>query len=434
MAIAAVPNYLQKDDPEFYLSAPPGHRFLLYFAAWGENGESGQIDWRTEDRVKKYKSIRGQLVVEGWTDIKNGQFACTIAAGKTPPYFDETPRLRIPAKDIGLAAWKPMIQALIYRQSQLAKSADNVLTFDAQAIAPFATGLGNEHPTENGFAFLNPYGLPYLPGSGVKGVLRQAARELESTKWGETHGWDERAIIALFGLESKDGDNDHQRGALSFWDVIPQIKGDSLQVEIMTPHQGGYYQGKQSPHDSGQPIPIPFLTVPPGSGFTFYVQCNLALLQQTAPELATNEAWKVLLESAFAHAFDWCGFGAKTAVGYGAMTEDQTKKAAREELQRQQQEAVRRSTLNPEELAYEEHKPVIDKFRQAFEQAQTGIYQAGQEFDSQRNVFIEAANVWEDQRSRLEAASLLAETIKWGVSKKGKERLKTALNALMQSE
>lgn len=30
MPIAAVPDYLQKDDPELYHSTPPGHRFLLH--------------------------------------------------------------------------------------------------------------------------------------------------------------------------------------------------------------------------------------------------------------------------------------------------------------------------------------------------------------------------------------------------------------------
>ena len=42
-----------------------------------------------------------------------------------------------------------------------------------------------EHPLENGFAFLQPYGLPYLAGSGVKGVLRQTARLLAENAFGE---------------------------------------------------------------------------------------------------------------------------------------------------------------------------------------------------------------------------------------------------------
>jgi CRISPR-associated protein Cmr6 len=254
------------------------------------------------------------------------------------------------------------MKGILARQSALSKAVpvDTLFHIDAIAIAPFTTGLGNEHPLENGFAFLNPYGLPYLPGSGVKGVLRQAARELASGDWGDTHGWNEpphpkslarresdsnipspsgrdggeglSVIDALFGLESENGETDHLRGALSFWDVIPQIEGDSLMVEIMTPHQSHYYQqkpqaGSVTPHESGQPTPISFLTVPPCSGFTFHVQCDLARLNRIAPELSTDGRWKALLKAAFEHAFEWLGFGAKTAVGYGAMLSEPQRQA-----------------------------------------------------------------------------------------------------------
>ncbi|HAZ60386.1 MAG TPA: type III-B CRISPR module RAMP protein Cmr6 [Gammaproteobacteria bacterium] len=244
--------------------------------------------------------------------------------------------------------------------------------FDALAVAPFTTGLGNEHPLENGFAFLNPYGLPYLPGSGVKGVLRQAARELASGAWGEPLGWSENksywmkvgkervelsVIDVLFGLESGDGDTAHVRGALSFWDVIPQIKGDSLMVEIMTPHQSHYYQqkpaaGSVSPHDSGSPNPICFLTVPPGSSFTFHVVCDTAHLARLTRERAAGMSelfaegethWRSLLQHAFEHAFEWLGFGAKTAVGYGAMRELSSKEVAAFEVARLQCEWVDRT-------------------------------------------------------------------------------------------
>ena len=341
MSIAAVPNYLQQIDPGFYLSAPPGHRFLLYFPCWGENGETGGIDWRTKDRVRKFKRRQGQLVDDGWTDIENSQFACTIAACKSPQYDEEKPRARKPTADPGLKPWKPLMDGLLKRQeaaaSQIAGGA--LFHLSALAIAPFTTGLGNEHPLENGFAFLNPYGLPYLPGSGVKGVLRQAARELASGEWGDSCGWSTgkrfshptpargsgtrgeglSVIDVLFGLESGDGDTVHLRGALSIWDVIPQITSDNLLVEIMTPHQKHYYQDGQYPHESGQPTPISFLTVPPGSRFVFHVQCDLAHLERLAPELTQDGRWKGLVEAAFAHAFDWLGFGAKTAVGYGTM-------------------------------------------------------------------------------------------------------------------
>src|SRR5690625_7299883 len=97
-----------------------------------------------------------------------------------------------------------MNQLLVLKQAAInnVTRAANGLQLDAITTAPFATGLGNEHPTENGFAFLNPYGLPYLPASGVKGVLRQAARELASGDWGESD-WSGDYINTLLGSDRK---------------------------------------------------------------------------------------------------------------------------------------------------------------------------------------------------------------------------------------
>ncbi|MDD2845472.1 MAG: type III-B CRISPR module RAMP protein Cmr6 [Rhodoferax sp.] len=371
MPIAAVPAYLQ-EDPEFYLSAPPGHRFLLYFPVWGENGEKGFIDWRSKDRVKKFKKEKGGVLqFKEWTDVENDQFACTIAACQTPLWVEETPRARKPKADPGLKPWKPLMQALAARQSHTAQTTPDVLTLDAIATAPFTTGLGNEHPLENGFAFLNPYGLPYLPGSGIKGVLRQAARELASGEWGSTHDWDaekihllerkgqaaiELSIIdVLFGRATENGDSDHVRGALSFWDALPQIPGDSLAVDIMTPHQSHYYQQRQdrksgdstSPHDSGAPNPISFLTLPPDTAFAFHVACDAAHLERLAPDLAHGQRWQTLLTKAFEHAFAWLGFGAKTAVGYGAMQVNERARNQRQQAQAEAAKAQHMASLSP---------------------------------------------------------------------------------------
>jgi CRISPR-associated protein Cmr6 len=231
-----------------------------------------------------------------------------------------------------------MMQALVERQEALARplvQTGALMRIEAQAVGPFTTGLGlgNEHPLENGFAFLNPYGLPYLPGSGVKGVVRQSARELASGAWGDAHGWSETQehpftigwdtiqlsmLDVLFGRQAESSDSRHLRGALSFWDVVPSIDGDRLAVEVMTPHQTDYYQKGKTPHESGSPNPISFLTVPPKSRFIFHVVCDCAHLRHLAPTLVEGDRWKALLEAAFVHAFQWLGFGAKTSVGYGA--------------------------------------------------------------------------------------------------------------------
>ncbi|MCK9214084.1 MAG: type III-B CRISPR module RAMP protein Cmr6 [Rhodoferax sp.] len=211
---------------------------------------------------------------------------------------------------------------------------------EARSTAPFATGLGLEHPVENGFAFLSPYGLPYLAGSGVKGVLRSAARELAAMGDEDIN---QAVIKTLFGHEE---DRNARRGALTCWDVFPAPGKDRelLTVEIMTPHFTDYFQNKGTPHDAGKPNPIPFLAVAAGSEFRFVVTCEPALLN----EFVSFDRWQLLLTKIMARAFDWLGFGAKTSVGYGAMEEDPVAKTQRENELKAVQEAEHQKTEQQE--------------------------------------------------------------------------------------
>ena len=292
---AAVHAYL-KD----FSDAPPGHRFSLYYAGWNDD----------------------------WSKPESGVVPILDALRKLPEH------------SINLLA------AYLARQNASAQMlGDQVLALPCIGTAPFATGLGNEHPLENGFAFLTPYGLPYLAGSGIKGVIRKAAEELASGEWGETKGWDEDAIRTLFGP----GEEDHTRdthpkqGALRFWDVLPILQKNEMSVEIMTPHHGEYYQGKHSPHNSESPVPISFLAVPAKSKFTFFVECNTGLLHDDT----LQKTWSNLLEIAFEHAGTWLGFGAKSAVGYGRMKLDEKAKQEAYEKKAQQARAEKLSSLSP---------------------------------------------------------------------------------------
>jgi CRISPR-associated protein Cmr6 len=381
----------------------------MYLPLWGVDRKTNELLWKTSD--VKYE-VRGQDRLERAIKHENKNDALRQT-------------LVLTGHD------KRLMTELHVRQSEMARGC-LVLTLDALATAPFTTGLGNEHPLENGFAFLNPYGLPYLPGSGVKGVLRQAARELQSGQWGDAKGCTEDAITHLFGLASDDGGKMHQRGALMFWDVLPQLKGESLQVEVMTPHQSHYYQQRRdaksgdstSPHDSGQPNPIHFLTVPPGSRFTFHVQCDVPFLRGHSPALAEGDRWKVLLQAAFEHAFEWLGFGAKTAVGYGAMQEDeqarQQRDAARAAAEAEVAAAAaqaRLDTLSPEDRAWELAQGDLERFRADLAKAQAaGAYTPGGPFNQTRQAFVKAALAWTETRSRAAAAALIEQsaTKAWG--------------------
>ena len=286
MSAAAVPKYVNDAAGDF-TDCPPGHRFNLYFPIW-------EHDWQI-DKNNKANALR---------------------------------------KSLKLGGASKLLDALRKRQKYLADSlpGDRRFVMEARSTAPFATGLGLEHPIENGFAFLSPYGLPYLAGSGVKGVLRRAAEELHDSDNAEITN---DVINALFGPEDTDN---ARRGALIFWDTFPVPPNGEMVVEIMTPHFGDYYQGNSSPHDAGKPNPIPFLAVPAGSQFRFVITCEPMLLTNAVPQ----GEWKALVAKIVEHAFDWLGFGAKTAVGYGAMQPDvEARKRAEADSARREEEARR---------------------------------------------------------------------------------------------
>lgn len=309
----ALPDYLGKHAG--FDDCPPGHRFGLYFDGWRDD----------------------------FSVPKDGKTALFAKLANSLPTHART-----------------ALKALSRRQSTLATNLGAAMfAHPARLTAPLATGLGNEHPLENGFAFLNPHGLPYLAGSGVKGVIRRAAEELASGEWGETADWNQAVIDILFGLETESGDTEatRTRGALMFWDLFFQPSSDKaplLTVEIMTPHHREYLQGSGSPHANEQPNPIAFLAVAAGCECTLYVQCNPTLIPAEADGLRIE--WSALLASAIEHAGEWMGFGAKSAVGYGRIgidprvqAEREARRAAEDEqrLRREAEEAL--SRMPPDE-------------------------------------------------------------------------------------
>lgn len=293
--IAAVPAYIASNAKSHFQEAAPGHKFLGYFRNW--QGSDG-------DFFAPYKGkahIIGQPAAGQAKREANAQLKAEFDA-----VLNEVCELPATSK-AQIAALRARQQALI------AHYGPSSYRISTTSTSPFATGLGNEHPIENGFAFLTPYGLPYLAGSGVKGIVRRAMQELHDE--GE-EGFSKDTIDALFGPENTE---DARRGALDFWDVFPSPAGGKLTVEIMTLHHGGYYQDGDTPHDSGAPVPVSFLAVPAKSAFDFHVVCHTSRLPT-----ALQDAWRALLDRAFGHAFEWVGFGAKTSVGYGAMNPVQT--------------------------------------------------------------------------------------------------------------
>ncbi len=383
---AAVPEYLGSLD-----NANPGMRFGMCFRGWENDA------WKLE--AKKFAALeQAAKLTDVDKQVLNGIRSRQKAQFRALPSNGERMKLA------------------------------------AESTSPFMTGLGNEHPTENGFSFLNPYGLPYLPGSGVKGVVRRAAIELAEGYDGETKGWNCEAIDSLFGTPD-------QAGLLQFWDAIPKPNVGKLDIEVMTPHFSEYYQENGAPHDSGSPNPILFLAVPPGSEFEFYVVRKHSRLGAAVPE------WQFLVREAMFYAFDWLGFGAKTAVGYGAMkrSEKEIKKEKaqkeQEKLREQQEEEARRAEeadrlkLEEEERRKAERKRMPESERLLLDATESlkqwaadeGNLTKKREAQTALGKVRERAPQWEDSEVRERAAQLQEraweiEGQRPGMNKKQRER------------
>jgi CRISPR-associated protein Cmr6 len=200
----------------------------------------------------------------------------------------------------------------------------------------FVTGLGREHPVENGFVWHPTLGTPYLPGSSVKGLARAWAEQ-----WADPKPL--KDIKRIFGSESKD-DRDFRVGSVVFLDALP-TKPVRLKADIMTPHYGPYYgdpEGKTSPADWHSPNPIPFLVVAAGASFLF------GLLPRRKEDISDCEKAREWLD----HALQWTGAGAKTAVGYGRFVSDTDAQQAFE--QEREERIVRERAREAEEQRRQE--------------------------------------------------------------------------------
>ncbi|HHQ4593931.1 TPA: type III-B CRISPR module RAMP protein Cmr6 [Aeromonas veronii] len=214
------------------------------------------------------------------------------------------------------------------------------------------TGTGEAHPLENGFRWHHTLGVPYLPGSSIKGMLRAWL-----TTWANDVFSDDE-IVTLFGNDREKHDV-QQIGSLIFFDAVPMTPA-VLTLDVMTPHAGGWYEkgasqpGKPDtvPADWQSPVPITFLAVKEAK-FLFTVAARDEKGQQQLANVMAQ----------LADALAMLGIGAKTAIGYGVMHKiDPQSPLGGERLlselqdKRRQQQAERkrrleRATMSPNQLA-----------------------------------------------------------------------------------
>lgn len=196
-----------------------------------------------------------------------------------------------------------------------------------KTVERFVTGLGREHPIENGFAWHQTLGTPYLPGSSVKGLVRAWAH-----LW---LGQDARDRARIFGPEAAGRSESQGAGSVVFLDALP-LGRVVIEPEVMTPHYDPYYQRGEDPGDWHSPLPIPFLAVARGQSFLFGVLPRHAASEMDCGDCTLVAEWldQALME---------LGAGAKTAVGFGRFAMDGKAQAAFEDRRRAALEARARA-------------------------------------------------------------------------------------------
>ncbi len=192
--------------------------------------------------------------------------------------------------------------------------------------------------TEGSVLLHHTYGVPYLPGSALKGICRARARRLgwlcparyeallgpgdgsqllkRSTGRNGEPWW----VAQLFGYVEA-GTEGGMGGLFDFWDAlwIPVVGANQattspLARDIVNPHHSSYYTDTKHPAPSptDSPIPTHLLSVCPGTHF---------LLVLEAPRLPGMDAWlNFILDELLLPALALDGIGAKTAAGYGRLT------------------------------------------------------------------------------------------------------------------
>jgi CRISPR-associated protein Cmr6 len=255
-----------------------------------------------------------------------------------------------------IQALKATARKYTERYDHCIKKISQVSSLSLTLSCRLIVGLGAASVYETSMTLHHIYGIPYLPGSAIKGVTRSYRILCMAEKLKHPDDYYERvALLESFlekfnlinefpapemlhgfkvkGSEGKDieasekfyeslkslqtelrnfqlifGIQDRQ-GCIIFFDSFPE--DFEIKYDIMNPHYGPYYTGKEPPADYYNPTPIPFLVLE-NANFTFHlgVKNTFICSEKKNNLLNTTKKWlnKALTDY---------GLGAKTALGYG---------------------------------------------------------------------------------------------------------------------
>ncbi len=174
----------------------------------------------------------------------------------------------------------------------------NIVEIKMSVKWKLSIGLGYPTPTETSLQIHHTYGVPYIPSSAIKGVLRHWLEQ-----WKVINYIASVPLAEVFGKTKGRNDGYSSRGKVIFFDAFPEKV--EVDLDIINVHYPKYYAGLEPPHDAQNPNPVHFPVVVKGE-FKFIVGSK---------DLG-NEVLNTLMHE-LKEALATIGIGAKTRSGYG---------------------------------------------------------------------------------------------------------------------
>lgn len=293
-----VPNYMDNIINETDNGYLLMHRFLI----WGNYNNTG------EDSKKSINNLKPRCFNNTDSDKLH-----TLLANSLKKTELNT--------QIKLAA-KAMAESAVYE----------IKCFHMDQTWNMVVGLGTTSVSETSMTLHHIYGVPYIPGQTLKGIVRSYII-CEFFESNEEAAMKNELFTWMFGREEiadKDGKNfDSRQGSLIFFDAAPIFKNDAkYKIDIMTNHHMKYYEKNDIKYlnDSEHPNPIRMLVI---SGAEFAFRIAVKKKNADCPNLKLYfeehvNGISTLLDSAVRYtkaALQFHGAGAKTSVGYGLFKE-----------------------------------------------------------------------------------------------------------------
>ena len=217
------------------------------------------------------------------------------------------------ARDLGKPApWhsKAACEALARQQEscKLLYGDERHRTFKLELKGRLILDYARLSTIESSLSFHATLGVPRIPGSAFKGLLRAALRH-------KLHPDDFVDRLGSPDLENPSTAQQHSRGRLVLHDALPEAGAFQLDLDVLTPHYHNYYEGdgKIPPADWLSPIPHGFLTV---VNTTFILQVGLLPPYPSSPPKSPAKIFDDLTKP-LATALWQEGLGAKRSAGYG---------------------------------------------------------------------------------------------------------------------